>query len=62
MIRTARNLVLVMALCVSAPAWAADSVSGALQNGYGRLTFNFSGDTAPKISASTVGGVLAISF
>ncbi|HWX90897.1 MAG TPA: hypothetical protein VNY75_11355, partial [Rhizomicrobium sp.] len=44
------------------PAWAADSVSGALQNGYGRLTFNFSGDTAPKISASTVGGVLAISF
>src|SRR5471032_737822 len=51
-----------MALCVSAPAWAADSVSGALQNGYGRLTFNFSGNTPPRISATAVGGVLAISF
>jgi hypothetical protein len=61
-IRTARNLALVMALCASAPAWAADSVSGALQNGYGRLTFNFSGNTPPRITATAVGGVLAISF
>jgi hypothetical protein len=61
-IRTARNLALVMAFCASAPAWAADSVSGAVQNGYGRLTFNFSDSAAPKVSATTTGGVLAISF
>ncbi len=45
-------------LAVSVPAWAADSVSGSLQDGYGRLSFN----TASKISATTTGGVLAISF
>ena len=47
-----------MALAVSVPAWAADSVSGSLQEGYGRLSFN----TASKVSATTTGGVLAISF
>ncbi len=36
----------------------ADSVSGSLQNGYGRLSFT----TASKISATTTGGVLAINF
>jgi hypothetical protein len=46
-----------LALGVSVPAWA-DSVTGAMQNGYGRLSFN----TASKISASTTGGVLAIRF
>jgi hypothetical protein len=48
---------LAMALSVNAPAWA-DSVTGTMQNGYGRLSF----DTAAKISASTTGGVLAITF
>jgi len=47
-----------MALAVSVPAWAADSVSGSLQDGYGRLSFN----TASKVSATTTGGVLIISF
>src|ERR1700761_7498940 len=36
----------------------ADSVSGSLQNGYGRLSFN----TTSKVSATTTGGVLAITF
>ena len=55
---TVRNILLGLALCASSSAWAADSVSGALQNGYGRLSFN----TASKISATSTGGVLAISF
>ena len=55
---TVRNIVLGLALCASSAAWAADSVSGAVQNGYGRLSFN----TASKISATSTGGVLAISF
>jgi hypothetical protein len=46
-----------MALIASAPAFA-DSVSGALQNGYGRLSFT----TASKISAAATSGVLTISF
>jgi tetratricopeptide (TPR) repeat protein len=56
-IRTVRNIGLAMALCVSAPAWA-DSVTGSLQGGYGRLSFG----TASKVSATTTGGVLAIAF
>jgi hypothetical protein len=55
---TVRSIVLGLALCASSAAWAADSVSGAIQNGYGRLSFN----TASKISATSTGGVLAISF
>jgi hypothetical protein len=46
------------ALALSAPAWAADSVSGSIQDGYGRLAFT----TDSKISATTTGGVLAITF
>jgi hypothetical protein len=55
-------MVVAAALCaVLAPSWAlADSVSGHLQNGYARLSFTLDGDT--KVSATTVGGVLAISF
>jgi hypothetical protein len=50
---------LALALVVGASAAAhADSVSGSLQNGYGRLSFN----TPSKVSATTTGGVLAISF
>ena len=56
--RTVCTMGLAMALCVSAPAWAADSVSGAIQDGYGRLSFT----TAAKVSATTTGGVLAIAF
>ncbi len=41
------------------PAWA-DSVTGSVQNGYGRLSFNLSG--SGKVSATTTGGVLAIGF
>ncbi|MES2473062.1 MAG: hypothetical protein V4601_09520 [Pseudomonadota bacterium] len=59
MIRTVRSIALVMALGVSAPAWA-DSVSGATQDGYGRLSFSIPATT--KVSATTTGGVLAISF
>jgi hypothetical protein len=59
---TVRNIVLGLALCASSAAWAADSVSGTVQNGYGRLTFTLSGNTASKISATSTGGVLAISF
>ncbi len=57
--RTIRKLstVLAMAFCAIAPAWA-DSVTGAMQGGYGRLSFN----TTARISATTTGGVLAISF
>lgn len=62
MITTVRNIVLGLALCASSSAWAADSVSGAIQNGYGRLTFTLSGNTASRISATSTGGVLAISF
>ena len=57
-IRTVRSITLAMAFGVSTSAWAADSVSGAMQDGYGRLSFN----TDLKISATTTGGVLAISF
>jgi len=46
-----------MALCASVPAWA-DSVSGSIQDGYGRLSFT----TGSKVSATSTGGVLAISF
>jgi hypothetical protein len=42
----------------AASAWAADSVSGTMQDGYGRLSFN----TTSKVSATTTGGVLAITF
>jgi len=61
-----RSIALVMALGVSAlgvsaPAWA-DSVSGATQDGYARLSFSLSGASPAKISATTTGGVLAISF
>ena len=61
-IRTVRNIALAVALSATAPAWAADSVTGAVQDGYGRLSFNLSGATPAKISATTTGGVLAISF
>ncbi|MDB5739790.1 MAG: hypothetical protein JWP16_830, partial [Alphaproteobacteria bacterium] len=46
-----------MAFCATAPAWA-DSVTGSTQGGYGRLSFT----TASKVSATTTGGVLAITF
>ncbi len=59
MIRTVRSIVTVMALGVSLPAWA-DSVSGTTQDGYGRLSFSIPATT--KVSATTTGGVLAISF
>ena len=51
-------LSLGLAFAASAPAWAADSVSGTVQDGYGRLSFT----TDSKISAATTGGVLAITF
>jgi hypothetical protein len=51
-------LSLGLALIASVPAWAADSVSGAIQDGYGRLSFT----TDSKVSATTTGGVLAITF
>ncbi len=62
MIRTARSICLAMALCAAADAachgaWA-DSVTGRIQDGYGRLTF----ETQAKISASTTSGVLTIAF
>ena len=57
MIRTVRSLGLAMALCVTVPAWA-DSVTGSTQNGYGRLSFT----TSSKVSATTTGSVLVISF
>ncbi len=47
-----------MALCASAPVWAADSVTGSTQGGYGRLSFT----TASRVSATTTGGVMAITF
>ena len=56
-----RSIALVMALGVSAPAWA-DSVSGSTQDGYARLSFSLSGASPAKISATTTGGVLAITF
>lgn len=58
MIRPAHILGLAL-LAVGAPAWA-DSVTGRIQDGYGRLSFDLSGPT--KISATSNGGVLAISF
>ncbi len=50
-----------MVLAASAPAWA-DSISGSTQDGYGRLSFNFTGATSPKITANATGGVMTISF
>ena len=47
-----------LVLGASGPAWAADTVSGTIQDGYGRLAFT----TDSKVSATTTGGVLAISF
>jgi hypothetical protein len=54
---TVRRLGLAVALCASVPAWA-DSITGQMQDGYGRLSFN----SPAKISATTTGGVLAIAF
>ena len=59
MIRSVRTISLATALCAAAPAWA-DTVSGAMQDGYGRL--NFSLTTPSPVSATTTGGVLTISF
>ena len=56
-IRHAHFLGLALVLGASVPAHA-DSVSGSLQNGYGRLSFN----TASRVSATTTSGVLTISF
>jgi hypothetical protein len=50
-------LALAMALGASIPAHA-DSVTGSIQNGYGRLSFN----TASHVNATTTDGVLTISF
>jgi hypothetical protein len=58
-IRSVRCITLAMALCASTPAWA-DSVSGTLQDGYGRLHFSLT--TPAPISATTTDGVLAITF
>ena len=57
MIRTVHGLALAMALVAPMPALA-DAVTGTLQNGYGRLNFT----TQSRLSASTAGGVLTISF
>ena len=59
-------MAVVMALAASTslccgPAWA-DSVSGGTQDGYGRLSFSFTGATNPKITANATGGVMTISF
>jgi hypothetical protein len=61
-IRSVRTTALLMTLGVIAlvcpdGAWA-DSVTGSVQNGYGRLSFT----TASRISATATGGVLAITF
>jgi hypothetical protein len=50
-----------MALAATTPAWA-DGVSGSTQDGYGRLSFSFTGTTNPRLNASATGGVLTISF
>ena len=57
MIRRAQFLGLAMVVGASVPAQA-DSVTGSLENGYGRLAFN----TSSHVSAATTGGVLTISF
>ena len=57
MTRRALFFGLAMALGAGIPAHA-DSVTGNIQNGYGRLSFN----TASRVSATTTDGVLAISF
>ncbi|HUE64853.1 MAG TPA: hypothetical protein VMO78_10815 [Rhizomicrobium sp.] len=57
MIRRAHFLGLVIAVGASLPAHA-DTVTGSIQNGYGRLSFN----TASRVNASVTGGVLAIGF
>ena len=38
--RLTTPLAVALALGVSVQAWAADTVSGAIQDGYGRLSFN----------------------
>jgi hypothetical protein len=50
---------LVLALCAM-PALAADRVTGSAENGYRRLSFSLDG--AAKVSATSTGGVLAVSF
>ncbi|HKX63678.1 MAG TPA: hypothetical protein VJM78_00095 [Rhizomicrobium sp.] len=57
-IRTIPCLAVALTLSASASAWAADSMSATIQDGYGRLSFN----TSSKVSATTTGGVLAITF
>ncbi len=61
MIRSATATAVMMVLAANSSAWA-DSVSGSTQDGYGRLSFAFTGTANPKVSASATGGVLAISF
>ncbi|HET7084225.1 MAG TPA: hypothetical protein VFI23_05600 [Rhizomicrobium sp.] len=56
--RAIHTACMTLALLASVPAWAADSVSGSVQDGYGRLSFT----TDSKISAATTSGVLAITF
>ncbi len=58
----ASRLAVVAALCVAAmlSSARADTVSGQMRDGYGRLSFTLSNDA--RISAVTSGGVLAISF
>jgi len=48
----------VTSLALSGAARAADSVSGSIQDGYGRLSFT----TESTLNATTTGGVLAITF
>ena len=47
-----------LVLGANGPAQAADSVSGSIQDGYGRLSFT----TDSTLNATTTGGVLAITF
>jgi len=53
-----RMMGLMAALCAGTAAWAADTVSGRVQDGYGRLSFT----TESTVTATTTGGVLAIGF
>ena len=55
-------MALAAGLALAPGAALADSVSGQMQGGYGRLNFAFSDATPPRISATSAGGVLAISF
>jgi tetratricopeptide (TPR) repeat protein len=49
----------MLALCAG-PVFAADRIEGTAENGYRRLAFTL--ESPAKISASTTGGVLAITF